>query len=163
MRFSIYVLRDDEDFAIFDRNMGDPPVGEAHEYDCAGVFECEDPGAQIYRTATQDRSVLGLVDEWRLEAQSILCGDFTDKDSGNTAKITKLWPCELPDIEDLHTRLWDLEKRPGVTASQISGTRTMLNRYSEFTPSDIEERIEQLERIAYKAEEETDKGQGRQE
>ena len=39
MVFSVYVLRDDPDYAIFDVELYNPPVGSAHEYDCAAVFE----------------------------------------------------------------------------------------------------------------------------
>lgn len=91
MIFSIYLLRADPDFAIFDREIGNPEIGYPDDYDCAGVFEVE-VGASVYWR--QDGScVLGdFDDEWRLNAQSVLCGDFTDKDSSNTAKITQLWP-----------------------------------------------------------------------
>ena len=91
MIFSIYLLRADPDFAIFDREIGNPEIGYPNDYDCAGVFEVE-VGASVYWR--QDGScVLGdFDDEWGLNAQSVLCGDFTDKDSGNTAKITQLWP-----------------------------------------------------------------------
>ena len=97
MRFSIYVLRADPDWAIFDRQIANsplfehegPPIAPLDEYDCAGVFEVE--GAAFWWH--QDGSCrLGVLDEWMLSAQSVLCGDFTDKDSGNTASITKLWP-----------------------------------------------------------------------
>ena len=36
--------------------------------------------------------IIGVIDEWRLTARSVLLGDFTDKASGNTAKIERLWP-----------------------------------------------------------------------
>ena len=99
MRFSIYVLRSDPDYAIFDRQLADPPIAPIDEYDCAGVFECEDPGARCYWR--QDASChLGVVDEWMLGAEAILRGEFTDKDSGNTAKITQLWPSSK-SIDDI--------------------------------------------------------------
>ena len=38
MTFAIFVLRADPDFAIFDVEVGNPPVGKRDEYDCAGVL-----------------------------------------------------------------------------------------------------------------------------
>ena len=96
MLFSIYVLREDPDYAIFDRALVPPPIGEEDEYDRAGFFAVEDQGASF--SWTNDGSChLGVIDEWMLNAQSVLCGDFTDKRSGNTAKIRKLYLTdELP-------------------------------------------------------------------
>ena len=91
MIFSIYVLRSDPDFAIFDRALVPPPIGEEDEYDCAGVFSVDDQGA-VFFWANDGTCQLGVVDEWRLNAQSVLYGDFNDRDSGNRAKITRLWP-----------------------------------------------------------------------
>ena len=98
MIFSIYQLRDDPDMCIFDRELDNPRIGESNEYDCAGVFEVEvsadivvsvspwipeDPGPTV---------VLGKLDAWRLTASAIRRGDFTDKDSGQTAHMIQLWP-----------------------------------------------------------------------
>ena len=48
MTFAIFVLRDDPDFAIFDVEVGNPPVGKRDEYDCAGVFEVEVGGVSSF-------------------------------------------------------------------------------------------------------------------
>ena len=101
MRFSIYALRADPDWAIFDQEIATssplfeherphPPIAPLDEYDCAGVFEVE--GAEFWWKPETGSCCLGVLDEWMLNAQSVLCGDFTDKDSGNTARITQLWP-----------------------------------------------------------------------
>ena len=98
MIFSIYQLRDDPDWCIFDRELDNPSIGESNEYDCAGVFEVE-AGADIVVMISPwipenpgPTFALLKLDAWRLTAGAIRCGDFTDKDSGQTAQITQLWP-----------------------------------------------------------------------
>ena len=95
MIFSIYVLRGDPEHVLFDRDLVDAEVS-MNAFDCAGVFEVEGEGVHRVEAAfywRQDGSChLGVIDEWRLSARSVLRGDFTDKASGNTAKITRLWP-----------------------------------------------------------------------
>ena len=98
MIFSIYQLREDPDWCIFDRELSNPRIGEANEYDCAGVFQVE-AGAQISVLVSpwipEDPGptvVLGKLDAWRLTAAAIRRGDFTDKDSGQTAHMMQLWP-----------------------------------------------------------------------
>ena len=40
-----------------------------------------------YSTGTIEGTCkLGVVDEWMLNAPSVLCGDFNDRDSGNRAR-----------------------------------------------------------------------------
>ena len=36
---AIYVLREDRDYAIFDVQLGNPPVGDPENYDCQAAFE----------------------------------------------------------------------------------------------------------------------------
>ena len=98
MIFSIYQLRDDPDWCIFDRELDSPTIGESSDYDCAGVFEVE-AGAEVVHVPRpwilsdlRDPVVLLKVDSWRLTANAIRSGDFTDKESGQTAQITQLWP-----------------------------------------------------------------------
>ena len=98
MIFSIYQLRDDPDMCIFDRELDNPHIGESSEYDCAGVFQVE-VGADIVVSVSPWRTeapgptvVLGKLDAWRLTASAIRRGDFTDKDSGQTAHMIQLWP-----------------------------------------------------------------------
>ena len=89
MVFSVYVLRDDPDYAIFDVQLYNPPVGERHEYDCAAVFDLQ-KGAFFWQ---QDGScIIGVIDDWRLHARQVLCSEFTDRDSGVTVPIKRLWP-----------------------------------------------------------------------
>ena len=80
-----------------------------------GVFECFDAdvrvgpsisGAELMEmekpipslavlVASRHRSLVwycGVTDEWMLTAQSILKGQFTDKRSGKTANLEKVWP-----------------------------------------------------------------------
>ena len=97
MIFSIYQLRDDPDWCIFDRELDKPRIGKSSEYDCAGVFEVE-AGAEITVLVSpwipEDPGptvALLKLDAWRLTAEAIQRGDFTDKDSGQTAQITQLW------------------------------------------------------------------------
>ena len=97
LTFSIYALRDDPDFTIFDRELAHPPVGEPHEYDCVGVFQVEGAEIMWQRYPITLGCKLVAIDEWQLGAQSILCHDWTDRDSGNTAGLTQLWPCEGED------------------------------------------------------------------
>ena len=93
MRFSIYVQRDDPDFAIFDRELGSPPVGVSADYDCTGVFRCVELGVLLlWNQNGFPHCAISVADEWMLGAKSILNGDFTDHRTGNTAKIKKLWP-----------------------------------------------------------------------
>ena len=91
MRFSVYVLRDDPDYAIFDVELLDPRSGHRIECDCAGVFEVEE-GAQFVWNNTERGCGLMVVDEWVVFPQQILLGDFKDPDTGNVAPIVRLWP-----------------------------------------------------------------------
>ena len=100
---------------IFDRQVWSPPTGGTGEYDCAGVFECFDEdvrvgpsisGVELMKMEKPIPSLAvlvsgnhpslvwycGVTDEWMLPAQSILDGEFTDKRSGKTAKLEKVWP-----------------------------------------------------------------------
>ena len=115
--FSIYALRDERDFTIFDREIENlPGSSKPHMYNCVGVFEVEtylmgspdvesdemwpqflyDPVGRMGLVASI--GLMGIVapDEWkfgpwRLGSEAIMRGDFTDKLSGRTALIKKLW------------------------------------------------------------------------
>ena len=89
MRFAIFVLRDDPDFAIFDVEVGNPPVGKRDEYDCAGVFEVEVGGVSFYKNELG--YVLCIEGSGEKGAQAILSGDLADQHSGNPAPINTLW------------------------------------------------------------------------
>ena len=94
MIFSVYVLRNDPDYCVFDVEVGDPPVGQRHEYDCAGVFEVDGAVFDLQGFAfayTDNGCILGVIDDWKLNAQAVLCGDFTDAATKNTAPIKRLW------------------------------------------------------------------------
>ena len=71
MRFSIYTMRENPNFVIFDRQLGSPAFGEADDYECAGVFKVD--GNVKFCEGS------GLDSKGELE-------------NPNTAKITKLWP-----------------------------------------------------------------------
>ena len=100
MRFSIYELRDDPDWCIFDRELDSPRIGQSSEYDCAGVFEVDDEeGAEVtvlvspWRPFSSGPTVALLkLDAWCLTASAIRHGEYTDPESGQTAQITQLWP-----------------------------------------------------------------------
>ena len=91
MIFSLYALREDPDYIVFDKQrlVGDV-VGTPDEYDCVGVFEVKNPDAGIMFNERVGWALL-LLDEWRLYPQAILLGDWTDKDSGKTADLVKHW------------------------------------------------------------------------
>ena len=95
MIFSVYVLREDPDYAIFDTQLGNPPLvgSESSDYDCAAVFECEDNRARIVTDAEKGPFV-GVISErpWRLFPPALLCGDFTDREVNIDAPIKCLWP-----------------------------------------------------------------------
>ena len=88
MRFAIFTLRDDPDFAIFDVDVGKPPIGDREDYDCAGVFEVTPAAFYVER----DRRVLLIDGSGELGAQAILVGNWADQHSGNRAPLTQLWP-----------------------------------------------------------------------
>ena len=100
--FSIHALRYERDFYIFDREIENlPGSSKPHMYDCVGVFEVETywqekdgESAGMWPQFLYDLvGHMGLVDldEWILGSKAIMRGDFTDKNSGRTAPIKKLW------------------------------------------------------------------------
>ena len=91
MIFAIFSLRDDPDFAIFDVEVGNPPVGKRDEYDCAGVFEVEIGGVSSFYKNILGKYVVCIQGSGELSAQAILSGDLADQLSGNPAPITTLW------------------------------------------------------------------------
>ena len=100
---------------IFDRQVWSPPTGGSRDYDCAGVFECVEPGVSVGPSISgveimkmekpipsldvlafiNHPSVVwycGVLDQWMLTAEAILRGEYTDKRSGETARLKKVWP-----------------------------------------------------------------------
>ena len=98
MLFSVYVLRGDNPYAIFDRELERQPVVNAspEDYDCTGVFECTDPEAKIGPFGKEGGYVICSLtgNPWRVNAQELLMGTFADSFGPIDPLIRRVWPVQ---------------------------------------------------------------------
>ena len=97
---AIYVLREDPDYAIFDVELANPPVGDPEDYDCQAAFEVnvDQDGQPDFawehldpRNPKAGYAILLRPDSCRLGAQQMLCNDFQDAGSGVELPVRVLW------------------------------------------------------------------------
>ena len=106
MIFSVYVLRDDVDYAVFDHELPHLTIGTLEDYDCAGVFQVDAPARRWFGSLEGPNphgAAVGVIDEWMLDAQALLFGDFRDQRAGVDAPVKMLWHFEGNHLEAVPT------------------------------------------------------------